>query len=136
MINRVCLTGRLTKDVELMRTQSGNVICNITLAVDRNFKKEGQQNADFINCVAFNKQAEAMNKYLSKGSLIGIDGRIQTGSYKNKDGYNINTMDVIVDHFTFLESRKTNQTKEELTAEPIYDYPKEAIIDVNEDLPF
>lgn len=106
MINRVCLTGRLTKDVELMKTQSGNVISHITLAVDRNFKKDGQQNTDFINCVAFGKQAEAMNNYLSKGSLIGIDGRIQTRNYKNKQGQTVYVTEVIVDSFSFLEYKK------------------------------
>lgn len=106
MINRVCLTGRLTKDVELMKTQYGNVVSHITLAVDRNFKKDGQQNTDFINCVAFGKQAEAMNNYLSKGYLIGIDGRIQTRNYKNKQGQTVYVTEVIVDSFSFLESKK------------------------------
>ena len=105
MINRVCLTGRLTKDVELMKTKSGNVVSHITLAVDRNFKKDGQQNTDFINCVAFGKQAEAMSNYLSKGSLIGIDGKLDQSTYQNREGKNVSSVSVIVQNFSFLESR-------------------------------
>lgn len=111
MINRVVLTGRLTRDLELRRTQSGTSVVSFTLAVDRNFKKEGQPEADFINCVAWNRQAEAMAQYLHRGSLIGVDGRLQTRNYENQQGQRVYITEVFVDNFTFLESR--NQAQEQ-----------------------
>lgn len=109
MINRVVLTGRMTKDPELKNTQSGTPVLAFTLAVDRNFKKEGQPEADFIQCVAWNRQAEAMAQYLHRGSLIGIDGRLQTRSYDNKQGQRVYITEVLVESFTFLESRNQSQ---------------------------
>lgn len=103
MINRVVLTGRLTRDLELRRTQSGTSVVSFTLAVDRNFKKEGQTEADFINCVAWNRQAEAMAQYLHRGSLIGVEGRIQTRHYDDDHGTKKYVTEVVVDNFTFLE---------------------------------
>lgn len=109
MINRVVLTGRLTRDMELRRTQSGTSVVSFTLAVDRNFKKEGQPEADFINCVAWNRQAETMAQYLHRGSLIGVDGRLQTRNYENQQGQRVYVTEVVVDNFTFLESRAQSQ---------------------------
>ena len=109
MINRVVLTGRMTKDPELKNTQSGTPVLAFTLAVDRNFKKEGQPEADFIQCVAWNRQAEAMAQYLHRGSLIGIDGRLQTRSYDNKQGQRVYIIEVVVESLTFLESRQQAQ---------------------------
>lgn len=113
MINRVVLTGRLTRDLELRRTQSGTSVVSFTLAVDRNFKKEGQPEADFINCVAWNRQAEAMAQYLHRGSLIGVDGRLQTRNYENQQGQRVYITEVFVDNFTFLESRNQAQAQEQ-----------------------
>lgn len=109
MINRVVLTGRLTRDLELRRTQSGTPVVSFTLAVDRSFKKEGQPEADFINCVAWNRQAEAMAQYLHRGSLIGVDGRLQTRNYENQQGQRVYITEVYIDNFTFLESRTQSQ---------------------------
>ena len=82
MINRVILVGRLTKDPEFRTTPSGISIANFTLAVNRTFTNaQGEREADFINCVVFKKQAENVNKYLSKGKLAGVDGRLQSRSY-------------------------------------------------------
>jgi single-strand DNA-binding protein len=121
MINRVVLTGRLTRNVELKKTSNGKSFAKLTLAVDRARKSEGQPDADFINCIAWNRRAETMYQYLRKGSLIGIDGKLNTGSYK-KDGQTIYTTDVIVDDFTFLESKnKENNTYAEPTTEPNID---------------
>ena len=103
MINRVVLTGRLTRDIELRRTQSGAAVASFTLAVDRSFKREGQPEADFINCVAWNRSAETMAQYLHKGSLIGVDGRIQTRNYDNQQGQRV----------TFLESRAQSQANQQ-----------------------
>ncbi len=84
MINRVVLVGRLTKDPELRRTQSGTSVVSYTIAVNRRSAQPGQPDADFINCVAWNKTAELMAQYLHKGSLIGVEGRIQTRNYENQ----------------------------------------------------
>lgn len=108
MINRVVLVGRITKDIELRRTQSGTSVVSFTMAVNRRFKQEGQPDADFIRCIAWNKTAELMNQYLSKGALIGIEGRIQTGSYQDKDGKTVYTTDVVVDNVQFLEPKSAS----------------------------
>lgn len=103
--------GRLTRDVETRYTQGQNsmAVSRYTLAVDRRFKKDGQQNADFINCVAFGKNGEFAEKYLRKGIKIVVVGRIQTGSYTNKDGQKIYTTDVVVEEQYFAESRNASQ---------------------------
>lgn len=105
MINRVVLVGRITKDLELKKTPSGSSVCSYTLAVNRVRKTEGQPDADFINCVTWNKQAENMAQYLHKGSLIGIEGRIQTRSYDNQQGQKVYVTEVLTDSVQFLESK-------------------------------
>ncbi|EGQ4287109.1 single-stranded DNA-binding protein, partial [Staphylococcus pseudintermedius] len=95
MINRVVLVGRLTKNPELRHTQSGTSVCSFTLAVNRTFTNaQGEREADFINCIAFKKTAENIINYLSKGSLAGIDGRIQSRSYENKEGQRVYVTEV------------------------------------------
>jgi single-strand DNA-binding protein len=116
MINRVVLTGRITKNLGIERTQSNRKYTRFTLAVNRRNSNEQNQQADFINCIAWNKTAETMYQYLSKGSLIGIEGRLNTGSYE-KNGQTIYTTDVIVESFTFLEARKDSSYNEP-TQEP------------------
>lgn len=107
MINRVVLVGRLTKDPNF---NEGNVPnAKFTLAVNRPFKnKNGEQEADFINVVAFRRQAENVNNYLSKGQLAGVDGRIQTRSYE-KDGQRVFVTEVVADSVQFLEPKNSNQ---------------------------
>lgn len=108
MINNVVLTGRLTKEPELRYTQSGVAVANFTLAVNRNFKnQQGETEADFIMCQIWRKQAEALANYTHKGSLIGIEGRIQTRNYDNQQGQRVYVTEVIADRFTFLESRQS-----------------------------
>ncbi|NRO47722.1 Single-stranded DNA-binding protein [Lactobacillus helveticus] len=103
MINRVVLAGRPTKNLELRSTKSGTNVCSFTLAVDRNFKsKNGEREADFISCIAWQKTAEVMSKYVKKGSVIGVDGRIQTRSYDNRDGQRVYVTEVVVENFSFL----------------------------------
>ena len=109
MINRVVLVGRLTKEPELRTTPSGAKVCQYTLAVNRNRKADGQPDADFINCVSWNKTAELMNQYLSKGALIGIEGRIQTRSYDDNTGRKVYVTEVITDSVQFLESKQKAQ---------------------------
>ena len=104
-MNKVILIGRLTRDPDMVAAKSGVRIAKFTLAVDRRFKKEGEQTADFISCTAFGKTAEHIEKYYHKGMKAVIEGRIQTGNYTNRDGVNVYTTDVIVENTEFAESR-------------------------------
>ena len=111
MINRVVLTGRLTRDLELKTTQGGLSVVSFTIAVNRPFtNSNGNREADFINCVIWKKSAENLCKYTHKGSLIGIDGRLQTRSYDNNNGQKVFVTEVVVDSFSLLESKNENQT--------------------------
>lgn len=102
--------GRLTRDPEIKYTQGGNpmAIARYTLAVDRRFKRDGEPTADFINCVAFGKGAEFTEKYFRQGLKVVVTGRIQTGSYTNKDGQKVYTTDVVVEEQEFAESKATS----------------------------
>lgn len=108
-MNKVILMGRLTRDPEVRYSQSGDgqlAIARYTIAVDRRFKRDGdQQTADFISCVAFGRQGEFAEKYLHQGTKIVVEGRIQTGSYTNKDGQKVYTTDVVVENSEFAESK-------------------------------
>ena len=102
-MNKVVLIGRLTKDPELrFAAGSGTAVSRFTVAVNRQFKRD---ETDFINCVAFGKAAEVVEKYFKKGMAIGLTGRIQTGSYTNKDGQKVYTTDVVVEETEFVESK-------------------------------
>lgn len=105
MINRAVLTGRLTKEAELRVTQSGLSVATFTLAVNRQYSK-AKGDADFINCVIWRKAAENFCNFTSKGSLVGIDGRIQTRSYENQNGQKVYVTEIVVDSFSLLESKK------------------------------
>ena len=112
-MNKVIEIGRLTKDPEIRYSQGENTTCvaRYTLAVDRKFKQEGQPNADFINCIAFGKLGEFAEKYLHKGVKIAVTGRIQTGSYTNKDGQKVYTTDVVVEEQEFCESKSQSNSQ-------------------------
>ncbi|HDZ3299030.1 TPA: single-stranded DNA-binding protein [Staphylococcus aureus] len=110
MLNRTVLVGRLTKDPELRSTPNGVNVGTFTLAVNRTFTNaQGEREADFINVVVFKKQAENVKNYLSKGSLAGVDGRLQTRSYENKDGQRVFVTEVVADSVQFLEPKNNNQ---------------------------
>ncbi|HDJ6056970.1 TPA: single-stranded DNA-binding protein [Staphylococcus aureus] len=110
MLNRTVLVGRLTKDPELRSTSNGVNVGTFTLAVNRTFTNaQGEREADFINVVVFKKQAENVKNYLSKGSLAGVDGRLQTRSYENKDGQRVFVTEVVADSVQFLEPKNNNQ---------------------------
>lgn len=108
-MNSVQLVGRLARDPDVKYSQDGKAHARITLAVDRRYRKDGEQNADFISCVAFGKTAEFIEKYFHKGMRMGLTGRIQTASYKNQQGNTIYTTDVICENIEFVESKKTDQ---------------------------
>ena len=106
-MNKVVLMGRLTRDPDVRYSQGETplAIARYTLAVDRRFKRNGEQDADFINCVAFGRTAEFAEKYLKQGTKMVVSGRIQTGSYTNKDGQRVYTTDVVVEEQEFAESK-------------------------------
>lgn len=106
-MNKVILVGRLAADPDIKYSQGENAMCvaRYRLAVNRKYQKEGEQTADFISCVAFGKSGEFAEKYLHKGIKIAIAGRIQTGSYTNKDGAKVYTTDIVVEEHEFCESK-------------------------------
>ena len=110
-MNKIILMGRLVRDPEIKYTTGENskTVARYTLAVDRRFKRDGEPTADFINCVAFGKSAEFAEKYFRQGIKIVITGRIQTGSYTNKDGQKVYTTDVVVEDQEFAESKAASQ---------------------------
>ena len=112
-MNKVILMGRLTRDPEIRYSQGENAtaVARFTLAVDRRFKRQGDdQTADFISCVAFGKLGEFAERYLKQGTKVVGCGRIQTGSYTNKDGQRVYTTDIILDELEFAESKKTAES--------------------------
>lgn len=113
-MNKVILMGRLTRDPEIRYSQSENstAVARFTLAVDRRFKRDGanEQTADFISCVAFGKTAEFMERYTRQGTKLVVEGRIQTGSYTNKDGNKVYTTDVVVENVEFAESKASDSS--------------------------
>lgn len=131
-MNIAILTGRLTKDPEVKYTQGNEplAIARFTLAVDRRSKKDGEQSADFISCVAFGKRAEFLEKYGKKGTKFNVEGSIQTGSYTNKDGNKVYTTDVIVNNIEFGESKNAGGTQEAQATDGFVDAPDD------EELPF
>lgn len=116
-MNKVTLIGRVVRDPDIRYSQGANTTCvaRYTLAVDRKFKQEGQPNADFINCIAFGKLGEFAEKYLHKGVKIAVTGRIQTGSYTNKDGQKVYTTDVVVEEQEFCESKSQSNSQPQPT---------------------
>lgn len=112
MINSVTLVGRLTRDPELRRTQQGDAVTSFTLAVNRNYTaKDGQQQADFINCVVWRKQAENVEKYCSKGSMVGVEGRLQSRSYDNAQGQKVFVTEVFCSSVQFITSNQKSQSQ-------------------------
>lgn len=136
-MNKVFLIGRLTRDPELRYSASNTAVMRCAIAVDRQFVREGEERgADFINIVAFSNRAETMNKYLTKGSKIAIEGRIQTGSYDDKDGKKVYTTDVLVDNFEFCDNRNSgNETTNYSNPEPASE-PQESTGSSNASDPF
>lgn len=135
-MNKSILMGRLTREPEV-RKSNETTISRFTLAVDRRFKRDGdEQNADFINCVAFGKTAEFIENYGHKGTKFVVEGRIQTGSYTNKDGVRVYTTDVVVEQVEFAESKasasETTTTNDVTATDSFMNVPA----DIDEELPF
>ena len=115
MLNKVILIGRTTRDVDFRRTASGTPVATFTLALDNRYVlKDGKPTTDFINCVAWNKTAETMDKYVKKGMLIAVDGRIQTRNYENKEGNKVYVTEVVCENMRMLESKGSNNNVSDL----------------------
>ena len=112
MINRVVLVGRMTRDPELRRTPSGAAVTSFTLAMNRTFTSQnGERQSDFINCVVWNKAAENVERYCSKGSLVGVEGRLQSRTYDGQDGRRVYVVEVVCDSVQFLESKNSRDNR-------------------------
>lgn len=138
-MNKVILMGRLVRDPDVRYSQGEKpmAIARYTLAVDRKFKRDGEPNADFINCIAFGKNGEFAEKYLRKGIKIAVVGRIQTGSYTNKDSVKVYTTDVVVEEHEFAESKNASQSERPQSAPQTDSYGFMNIPDgIDEELPF
>lgn len=131
MINNVILTGRLTKDADLRKTTSGKSVASFSLAVDRGRKVEGQPTADYVPCVAWDKTADLLAQYCHKGSLIGVEGKIQTRSYEDPNSRKkVYVTEVVINNLTFLEAKgQTQQQTEQFNDMPVMDIEAD-------DLPF
>lgn len=133
MINHATLVGRLTRDVDLKYTNNGTAVASFTVAVDRNFKNaQGERETDFINCVMWRKAAESFANYTHKGSLVGVEGQIQTRTYDNKQGQKVYVTELVVDQFSFLDPKKTD-APDQPNSKPV-DSASEVAHD--DDLPF
>ena len=129
MINKTILVGRLTRDPELRKTDNGKTVSSFTLA--RNKRYGGEEQADFINCVAWEKSAEFLCNYLKKGALIGIEGRIQSRSYEDSTGKRVYVQEVVVEHLQSLESKHKQSNSNGYVEE------EEPVLDIqSDDLPF
>lgn len=130
-MNKTMLLGRVTKDIDLRFGKDGMAIAKFSVAVNR--MKKGE--VDYPNCIAFGKTAETIANYMKKGSQIGIEGHIQTGSYTNKDGHKVYTTDVIVDRFDFVGGGNNNTTNNTQSGDVPGDYFGASEVD-NSDMPF
>jgi single-strand DNA-binding protein len=135
-MNSVQLVGRLTKDPNVNYANSGTSVASFTVACDRKFKQEGGPSADFISCKAFGKTAEFIEKYFAKGQRIGLNGRIQTGSYQNKDGQTVYTTDVKVENVEFVAPKGSGNPQTNTNATTTNDGFMDIPADIDEELPF
>lgn len=118
-MNKALLIGRLTKDPELRSTSTGRNVCQFSIAVNRNFTNaNGEREADFINCVVWDKQAENLVKYQKKGNQIAVDGRIQTRNYEDKDGKRVYVTEILANNISFLDSKGTNTSSNDFNSLP------------------
>lgn len=135
-MNKVILIGRLCADPETRYSANGDCVAKYRLAVNRKIKKEGQPEADFLNCIAFGKTGEFASRFLKKGSKIAIEGRVQTGSYE-KDGVKHYTTDIIVEQHEFCDSNVSSNTAQAMAPSPAADMATDfPVLDDNSELPF
>ena len=138
-MNKIILIGRLTKDTEINHTQGEKptAIAKFTLAVDRRVKREGEQTADFIQCMSFGKTTEFIEKYIHKGTKVAISGRWQTGSYTNKDGQRVYTNTCVIEDIEFAESKAASQSNQNVAnGQTANDGFANVSAGIDDDLPF
>ena len=139
-MNKVTLIGRLTDNPDMRVTQQNNgengYVTRFRLAVDRKYKKQGENDADFIPCVCFGKTAENIAKFFTKGRKIAVIGRIQTGSYTNKDGQKVYTTDIVVEEFDFCDSKPQQEQQAEQTPPPVQNDFVDVPEGIENELPF
>jgi len=142
-VNKVILMGRLTRDPDVRYTNDADplAIARFTLAVNRRTRKEGEQSADFISCVAFGKAAEHAEKYYRKGLQIAISGRIQTGSYTNREGKKVHTVDIVIEEQEFADSKNSGAAGQASGSSGDYETDKDGFMHIpdgveDEGLPF
>mgnify|MGYP004503838519 CR=1 FL=1 len=137
MINRVVMVGRMTRDSELRRTGSGAAVTSFTLAVNRTFKTNDEQQADYIPCVVWNKAAENVERYCSKGSLVGVEGRLRSRSYDNAQGQKVFVVEVVCDSVQFLETKSKDRyaTQSQYTSQqaPVQNNSFDQAVELSED---
>lgn len=131
-MNKVIMMCRLTKDPEIVNTTSGTTIAKYNIAVDRKFKREGDPDADFFQCTSFGKQAEFVEKYLTKGIKVVITGRVQNNNYTDKNGQKVYGTVILVEEIEFAESKKTGSENKEASSDDFINVPEGMI----EELPF
>ena len=131
-MNKVILTGRLTKDPEISSSAAGTTFARFSIAVPRKYKKEGDPDTDFFNCSTFGKTAEFVEKYFKKGNKIEVSGRLENNSYTNRDGKKVNDTRVMVEEADFGESKGSSQTQQQNTTTNFLNVPDGLV----EELPF
>ena len=135
-MNKVVITGRTTKDIELKVTTSGTNVATFSIAVKRAYKGNGEQESDFFECVAYSKTAELISKYVKKGDMVGIDGRLQTRNYTNKDGRKVYVTEIIVENVEFLQTKKQGEQNATVEETDPFITPNFEEVDVDDGLPF
>lgn len=137
-MNKVIIIGRNTKDIELRQTTSGTLVVEFSVAVNRTFKNaNGERESDFFNCIAFSKLAETISKFVKKGDQVGVEGRLQTRNYTNKEGKKIYVTEIIVENVEFLQTKKQEEQKPTMLAETDpFNGANFEKVNVDDDLPF
>lgn len=136
-MNKVIIIGRTTKDIDLKVTQTGTSVAEFSIAVKRTFKNaNGENESDFFNCIAFSKLAETISRYVKKGDQVGVEGRLQTRNYTNKEGKKIYVTEIIVENVEFLQTKKQEEEKPIFAQTDPFANAKFEEIKTDDDLPF
>ena len=136
-MNKVIIIGRNTKQIELKQTASGTSVVEFSIAVDRTFKNAtGERETDFFNCVAFSKLAETISKYVNKGDMLGVEGRLQTRNYTNREGKKVYVTEIMVENVEFLQTKKQGEQNATVAETDPFKNVHFEEVNVDEDLPF
>lgn len=136
-MNKILITGRTTKEIELKQTSTGTSVVEFSVAVRRNFKNaNGENESDFFNCVAYSKLAETIGRYVKKGDMIGLDGRLQTRSYTNREGKKVYVTEIIAENVEFLQTKKQEEQKPSFADDDPFKNANLVEVSDDEGLPF